>query len=192
MNYEYPEASYKKRDEIIKEHKAYQKGLLYFIANDPRIPAEVRNEMSLWGYSKDEFLENGNWPYNIYVREARRMIGDYIMTENDVLSKRKVPHSIGMGSYNLDSHNTQRYIKPDGFVENEGDIELSAGKPYQIDLGSIMPKQDECRNLLVPICVSSSHIAFGSLKTPLPPFYPRGILFVLYILLSYFYIHLKQ
>ena len=164
MNYEYPEASYKKRDEIIKEHIIYQKGLLYFIANDPRIPAEVRNEMSLWGYSKDEFQENDNWPYNIYVREARRMMGDYIMTENDVLSKRKVPHSIGMGSYNLDSHNTQRYIKPDRFVENEGDIELSAGKPYQIDLGSIIPKQDECRNLLVPVCVSSSHIAFGSIR----------------------------
>lgn len=164
MNYEYPEGSYEKRAEIIREHITYQKGLLYFIANDPRIPDEVRNEMSLWGYSKDEFLENGYWPYNIYVREARRMMGDYIMTENDVLSKRQVPHSIGMGSYNLDSHNTQRYIKPDGFVENEGDIELSAGKPYKIDLGSIMPKKEECANLLVPVCVSSSHIAFGSIR----------------------------
>ena len=83
--------------------------------------------MNKWGYAKDEFADNGNWPYNIYVREARRMTGNYIMTENDVLGKRKVPHSIGMGSYNLDSHNTQRYIKPDGFVENEGDIELPTG-----------------------------------------------------------------
>jgi hypothetical protein len=164
MNYDYPEAGYERRREIIKEHITYQKGLLFFIANDPRVPADVRNEMNKWGYSKDEFVVNGNWPYNIYVREARRMIGNYIMTENDVLGKRKVPHSIGMGSYNLDSHNTQRYVKADGFVENEGDIELPTKQPYQIDLGSILPKKEECRNLLVPVCVSSSHIAFGSIR----------------------------
>jgi hypothetical protein len=164
MNYDYPEASYERRKEIVKEHIIYQKGLLYFIANDPRVPADVRDEMKKWGYSKDEFTDNDYWPYSLYVREARRLIGDYIMTENDVLGKRKVPRPIGMGSYNLDSHNTQRYIKADGFVENEGDIELPTGKPYQIDLGSIMPKSDECRNLVVPVCVSSSHIAFGSIR----------------------------
>jgi hypothetical protein len=164
MNYEYPEAGYEKRKEIINEHISYQKGLLFFIASDPRVPADVRNEMALWGYAKDEFTDNGFWPYNIYVREARRMKGEYIMTENDVLGKKEVPHSIGMGSYNLDSHNTQRYIRPDGFVENEGDIELPTNHPYMIDLGSIMPKQEECRNLLVTVCVSSSHIAFGSIR----------------------------
>jgi hypothetical protein len=164
MNYDYPEAGYERRKEIIKEHTTYQKGLLYFIAYDKRVPSDVRDEMSKWGYSKDEFTDNNNWPYNIYVREARRMKGDYIMTENDVLGKRIVPHSIGMGSYNLDSHNTQRYIKPDGFVENEGDIELPTKQPYMIDLGSIMPKREECLNLLVPVCVSSSHIAFGSIR----------------------------
>lgn len=164
MNYDYPDAGYERRKEIIKEHMTYQKGLLFFIANDTRVPADVRNEMKQWGYSKDEFIDNGYWPYNIYVREARRMNGEYVMTENDVLGKRKVPHSVGMGSYNLDSHNTQRYIRPDGFVENEGDIELPASQPYQIDLGTIMPKKEECRNLLVPICVSGSHIAFGSIR----------------------------
>jgi hypothetical protein len=164
MNYDYPEASYERRKEIISEHITYQKGLLYFIANDPGVPAEVRNEMSRWGYSRDEFPDNGYWPYNIYVREARRMIGEYVMTENDVLSKRDVPHSIAMGSYNLDSHNTQRYIKSDGFVENEGDIEHPTPKPYMIDLGSILPKKEECNNLLVTVCVSSSHIAFGSIR----------------------------
>jgi hypothetical protein len=164
MNYDYPEAGYERRREIIKEHITYQKGLLYFIANDPRVPADVRDEMNKWGYSKDEFTDNGNWPYNIYVREARRMKGEYLMSENEVLGKRKVPHPVGMGSYNLDSHNTQRYIKPDGFVENEGDIELPTSHPYQIDLGAIMPKQEECLNLLVPVCVSSSHIAFGSIR----------------------------
>lgn len=164
MNYDFPDASYERRKEIIDEHITYQKGLLWFIANDPRVPAEVRNEMSRWGYSRDEFADNGYWPYNIYVREARRMIGDYVMTENDVLSKRDVTHSIGMGSYNLDSHNTQRYITPDGFVENEGDIQLPTPKPYMIDLGSILPKREECTNLLVSVCVSSSHIAFGSIR----------------------------
>jgi hypothetical protein len=164
MNYDFPDASYERRKEIIDEHITYQKGLLYFIANDPGVPEEVRNEMSRWGYAKDEFPDNGYWPYNIYVREARRMIGEYIMTENDVLSRRVVPHSIGMGSYNLDSHNTQRYITPEGFVENEGDIELPAPKPYMIDLGSILPEREECSNLLVSVCVSSSHIAFGSIR----------------------------
>jgi hypothetical protein len=164
MNYDYPDAGYEIRREIIHEHITYQKGLLYFIANDPRIPPEVKDEMNKWGYAKDEFVDNANWPYNIYVREARRMTGEYIMTENDVLGKREVPYSIGMGSYNLDSHNAQRYIKPDGFVENEGDVELPTNQPYMIDLGSIMPKREECRNLLVSVCVSSSHIAYGSIR----------------------------
>ena len=164
MNYDYPDASYERRKEIIDEHITYQKGLLYFIANDLRVPPEVRTEMSRWGYSKDEFTDNGYWPYNIYVREARRMIGEYVMTENDVLSKSEVPHSVGMGSYNLDSHNTQRYVTPEGYTENEGDVEHPAPKPYRIDLGSILPQKNECSNLLVSVCVSSSHIAFGSIR----------------------------
>jgi hypothetical protein len=164
MNYDYPDATYERRKEIIDEHITYQKGLLYFIANDPRVPAEVRTEMSRWGYSKDEFADNGYWPYNIYVREARRLTGDFVMTENEVLSKNDVTRSIGMGSYNLDSHNTQRYVTPQGFTENEGDIEHPTPKPYKIDLGSILPKKEECSNLLVSICVSSSHIAYGSIR----------------------------
>jgi len=164
MNYDYPDASYERRREIIREHTLYQKGLFYFIANDQRVPADVRNEMNLWGYAADEFTDNGNWPYNIYVREARRLTGEYIMTEHDVLRKREVPHSIGMGSYTLDSHNVQRYVKPDGFVQNEGDIGISVKKPYKIDLGSILPKREECSNLLVSVCISCSHIAFGSIR----------------------------
>ena len=120
--------------------------------------------MSQWGYSKDEFADNGYWPYNIYVREARRMVGEYVMTEHDVLSKREVPHPIGMGSYNLDSHNTQRYITPEGFTENEGDIQHPTPKPYSISLGSILPKKEDCSNLIVPVCVSCTHIAFGSIR----------------------------
>lgn len=164
MNWDYPEASYERRKEIINEHILYQKGLLYFMATDKRLPESVRETMNKWGYAKDEFADNSYWPYNIYVREARRMIGEYVMTENDVLGKRNVPRSIGMGSYTMDSHNVQRYVTPEGFVQNEGDLGVGPDRPYQIDLGSILPKKEDCLNLLVPVAVSSSHIAFGSIR----------------------------
>jgi hypothetical protein len=164
MNYDYPEASYERRKEIIKEHETYQKGLMYFIANDPRVPKEVQDAMNQWGLAKDEFTDNGNWPHQIYVREARRLIGEYVMTENDVLDKRETPQSVGMGSYTMDSHNIQRYVKPDGYVQNEGDIGVHVPEPYEIAYGSLTPKKTECENLLVPVCASSSHIAFGSIR----------------------------
>jgi hypothetical protein len=164
MNYDYPDASYKRRKQIIEEHKSYQAGLLYFIANDTRVPKNVQQEMRRWGLAKDEFADNGNWPYNIYVREARRMIGRFVMTENELLGKKETPGSIGMGSYTIDSHNVQRYVKPDGFVQNEGDIGVPLKRPYTIALNSILPQRDECNNLIVPVCVSSSHIAFGSIR----------------------------
>jgi hypothetical protein len=164
MNWDYPDASYERRKEIINEHISYQKGLLYFMTTDNRLPLWVRETMNRWGFSKDEFADNGYWPYNIYVREARRMLGEYVMTENDVLSKRQVPESVGMGSYTMDSHNVQRYVTSEGYVQNEGDIGVAAPKPYQIDLGSIMPGKDDCNNLMVPVCVSCSHIAFGSIR----------------------------
>lgn len=164
MNWDYPEASYERRREILKEHELYQKGLLYFITTDRRIPAGVREIMKQWGLAKDEFKDNGNWPYNIYVRESRRMIGEYIMTENEVLGKTKVPQPIGMGSYAMDSHNVQRYVTPEGYVQNEGDIGVTPQQPYQIDLGSVIPKREDCTNILVPVCVSCSHIAFGSIR----------------------------
>ena len=164
MNYDYPEATYKRRSEIIQEHKVYQQGLMYFMANDKRVPEDVRAAMSKWGLPKDEFLDNGGWPHQIYVREARRMIGEYVMTEHDCLDTRETPDSIGMGSYTLDSHNVQRYITPDGLVQNEGDIGVHAPRAYEIAYGSIVPKKSQCENLLVPVCVSSSHIAFGSIR----------------------------
>ena len=163
MNYDYPEASYQRRNEIIKEHETYQKGWLYFIATDPRIPKETQEEMNRWGLAKDEFTDNGNWPHQIYVREARRMIGEYVMTENDLLEKRETPNSVGMGSYTMDSHNVQRYVKPDGYVQNEGDIGVKT-PTYEIAYGSLTPKKEDCENLLVPVCASSSHIAFGSIR----------------------------
>ncbi|WP_026813697.1 FAD-dependent oxidoreductase [Arenibacter certesii] len=164
MNYDYPEATYERRKEIIKEHENYQKGLLWFVANDPRVPEDIQKEMQRWGLAMDEFKDNGNWPHQIYVREARRMLGEFVMTENELLKKSPTPKPIGMGSYNIDSHNVQRYVKPDGFVQNEGDIGVSTNGPYTISYSSLVPKKEDCENLLVPVCVSSSHIAFGSIR----------------------------
>ncbi len=164
MNYDYPDASYARRREIIREHETYQQGWLYFIANEPRVPADVREKMSRWGLAKDEFKDNGNWPHQIYVREARRMIGAYVMTENELLKRRPTPESVGMGSYAMDSHNVQRYITPEGYVQNEGDIGVSTKGPYAIAYGSLTPKKAQCENLLVPVCVSSTHIAYGSIR----------------------------
>lgn len=163
-NYEYPEGSYDRRREIIKEHELYQKGLMYFLANDPRVPDEIRTKMARFGLAKDEFVDNRGWPHQIYVRESRRMIGAYVMTELDCLDIRETPESVGMGSYTMDSHNVQRYVKPDGYVQNEGDIGVRPPRPYEIAYGSLAPKKHQCRNLLVPVCVSSSHIAFGSIR----------------------------
>jgi len=164
MNYEYPDGSYEKRNEIIKEHIDYQMGLLWFVANDERVPEDIRTKMATWGLAKDEFTDNNNWPHQIYVREARRMIGEYVTTENNLMQKREVPEPIGMGSYGMDSHNVQRYITPEGYVQNEGDIGVGLPAPYSIPYGSLVPKKAECENLLVPVCVSSSHIAFGSIR----------------------------
>ncbi|MEA5139821.1 FAD-dependent oxidoreductase [Arcicella rigui] len=163
-NYDYPEASYDRRKQIIKEHELYQKGLMYFLQNDKSIPADVHEKMQEWGLPKDEFKDNGNWPHQLYIREARRMIGEFVMKEADALGKTQVPNPIGMGSYALDAHNAQRYIKKDGYVQNEGDIGVHPDKPYSIAYGSILPKEKECNNLLVPVCVSSSHIAYGSIR----------------------------
>lgn len=164
MNHDYPEAGYERRREIIKEHKDYQKGLLWFVANDPRVPENIRAEMAKWGLAKDEFKDNANWPHQLYIREARRMIGEYVITENDLTGKRKNPTSVGMGSYGMDSHNVQRYVTSDGYVQNEGDIGVHLIEPYVIPFGSLTPKKEECTNLLVPVCVSTSHIAFGSIR----------------------------
>lgn len=168
MNYLYPEASYEERANIILEHENYQKGYFYFLCNDQRVPEEIRKKMSTWGLAKDEFLDNDHWPHQIYVREARRMVSDFVMSELHVRSIKETPRSIGMGSYNMDSHNVQRYVAMDengsAYVQNEGDIQVNPGGPYEISYDSIVPKKVECENLLVPVCVSASHIAFGSIR----------------------------
>ena len=168
MNYDYPTASYQRRQEILIEHQTYQKGYFYFLCNDPRVPEDVRKKMNTWGLAKDEFVETGNWPHQIYVREARRMVGDFVVTEHHLRRTKPTPRSIGMGSYNMDSHNVQRYVAHDengkAYVLNEGDIQINPGGPYPIDFGAVLPKKSECSNLLVPVAVSSSHIAYGSIR----------------------------
>ncbi|MBI1389389.1 MAG: FAD-dependent oxidoreductase [bacterium] len=164
MNYDYPDASYERRAEILAEHESYQKGLMWTLANHPRVPQSIRDKVSRWGLAKDEFTDNGNWPRQLYVREARRMIGEYVMTEHDCLRTVETPGSVGMGSYTIDSHNVQRYIDANGYVQNEGDIGVGTGGPYMIAYGSLTPQKEQCANLLVPVCLSSSHSAYGSIR----------------------------
>jgi hypothetical protein len=168
MNYDYPEASYERRREIIAEHAAYQQGYFWFLTHDPRVPDDVRQKMGQWGLAKDEFLDNGHWPHQIYVREARRMVADFVIAEPHLRRKMPTPDSVGMGSYNMDSHHVQRYVAHDkdgrAYARNEGDIQVSPGGPYPVSYRAIVPKAGECENLLVPVAVSASHIAYGSIR----------------------------
>jgi len=161
---EYPEATYERRREIEKQHEHWQRGLMWTLAKHPRVPANVREEVGKWGYAKDEFVGNDHWPHMIYIRVGRRMVGDYVMTEHDCRLTRKAPDSVGKGSYTMDSHNVQRYVTAEGYVQNEGNIEVPPAGPYAISYRSIIPKRGEAENLLVPWAVSASHIAFGSIR----------------------------
>lgn len=161
---DYPEASYDKRRTIEKKHEHWQRGLMWTLAHHPRVPEHVRKEVSKWGYAKDEFVDNNHWPPMIYIRVARRMVSDYVMTEHDVLSRRTCEDPVGMGSYTMDSHNVQRYVTPGGWVQNEGNIEWIVREPYSISYRSLVPKRGEVENLLTPTAVSASHIAYGSIR----------------------------
>jgi hypothetical protein len=163
-NYAYPEASYEKREQIETRIKRYTQGFFWTLQNNPRVPEDIRTRAQEWGLAKDEFTDNGHWPYMPYVREGRRMIGKYVMTEQNCLRQRDTPNSVGLGSYTIDSHNVQRYVTEDGHVQNEGDFGIHPGDPYEIAYGSLVPKKDEVRNLLVPVGLSASHVAFGSIR----------------------------
>ncbi|HEX8986149.1 MAG TPA: FAD-dependent oxidoreductase [Bryobacteraceae bacterium] len=162
-NWDYPEANYARRAAIWQDHVNYTKGFFYYLANDPRVPEELRKEANAWGLAKDEFTDTDHWPNQLYVREARRMLGEFVATQKDLQSERTKPDPIGMGSYNSDSHNVQRVATPDGAVENEGDVEVPV-EPYQIPYRSIVPKRAEAENLLVPVCFSASHVAYSSMR----------------------------
>ena len=163
MNWDYPEADYATREKIWKAHEDWQKGLMWTYAHHPRVPEKIRLAFQKLGLAKDEFTENNHWPRQLYVREARRMIGDYVMTEKNCRRKEVVEDSVGMGAYNMDSHNIQRYVTKEGFVRNEGDVQIGS-RPYPVSYRSIRPKATECSNLLVPVCLSASHIAYGSIR----------------------------
>ena len=163
QNYAYPDASYAKREKIVARHKLYQQGLMWTLAYHPRMPEKIRKEVSRWGMCKDEFTKGQGWQGQLYIREARRMISDVVMTQNHCQKHEIVEDSIGMGAYNMDSHNVQRYVTKEGFAKNEGDVQVSV-PPYPISYRSIVPHQAEAENLLVPVCLSASHIAFGSIR----------------------------
>ncbi len=164
MNYDYPDAGYARREAIVKEHETYQKGLMWTLANHPRVPRKIREHMARWGLAADEFLDNGNWPHQLYIREARRMVSDYVATEHDCRRTRVCRDPVGMGSYNMDSHNVQRYVTKEGYAQDEGDVQVSPGGPYLISYRSIVPRRGEAENLFVPVCLSASHAAYGSIR----------------------------
>jgi len=164
QNYDYPEASYKRRAEIIDEHRTYQQGLTWTLANHPRVPQAIRREASRWGTCKDEFERPDGWQQQLYVREARRMVGLVVMTQHHCQGRQQVADSVGLAAYGMDSHNVQRYVHAQGQVRNEGDVQVSGFSPYPISYRALIPKQQQCTNLLVPVCLSASHIAFGSIR----------------------------
>jgi FAD dependent oxidoreductase len=163
MNYDYPDGDYATRARIVQQHKDYTQGLMWTLANNPRVPEKIRTEFQNLGPAADEFTNNQNWSPQLYIREARRMISDYVMTEKNCLRHEIIEDSVGMGAYNMDSHNVRRHLTPDGKVRNEGDIQVPS-KPYPISYRAIRPRAAECTNLLAPLVLSSSHIAFGSIR----------------------------
>jgi hypothetical protein len=163
-NWEYPEASYERRREIETAHQTYIRGFLWTLSNNPRVPAAIRAQVSAYGLPKDEFTDNGGWPYMIYIREARRMVSDYVMTQADCEGKRAACDPVGLGSFGMDSHVVQYYVNEKGHVRRDGTIWRVPPKPYGISYRSLIPRKGECENLFVPVCLSASHVAHGSIR----------------------------
>jgi len=165
QNYDYPEASYEEREKIVQAHRDYQQGLMWTLAYHPRIPQKVRDAVSKWGTCMDEYEKGSNgWQEQLYIREARRMKSDYVMTQKNCERIDVVEDPVGMGAYGMDSHHVKRYVDANGFVQNEGNVEAHVPNPYPISYRSIVPKKNECENLVVPVCLSATHIAFGSIR----------------------------
>jgi hypothetical protein len=164
QNYDYPEADYAERERIVMRHRTYQQGLMWSLAYHPRIPEHIRAEVSRWGMCRDEFEEGQGWQEQLYVREARRMISGYVMTQYNCEGLKVADDPVGLAAYGMDSHNVQRYVTAEGFVRNEGNVEATVKGPYPISYRSIVPREKECGNLLVPVCLSASHIAYGSIR----------------------------
>ncbi|MCF7974070.1 MAG: FAD-dependent oxidoreductase [Phycisphaerae bacterium] len=164
QNDDYPEASYAEREKIVTRHRSYQQGLMWTLANHPRVPDPIRREVARWGTCRDEFERKDGWQHQLYIREARRMIGSYVMTQHNCQGRVTARQPIGLAAYTMDSHHVQRYVDSHGHVQNEGDVEVGGFPPYPIDYRALTPEKSECDNLLVPVCLSASHIAFGSIR----------------------------
>ena len=169
MNFAYPEADYDTRQKIVQDHVDYTKGFLYFVGHDPRMPQHLRKQMLEWGYPKDEYLDNGHFSPQLYIREARRMKGEYVMTQHHCEGDEVAPDAIALAAYSMDSHNCQRLMVPNPatgkmMVQNEGDVQVHGFGPYPISYRALTPKRSECTNLLVPVAHSASHIAYGSIR----------------------------
>ena len=162
-SWNYPNASYAEKAAIWRQTLLYTQSFFYFISHDPSVPESLRNEANEWGVPKDEFADTDHWPNQLYIREGRRMIGSYVMRQSDLQVNRTKPDSIGMGSYNSDSHNVERIAMLDGTVQNEGDVQVPV-QPYEISYRIITPKRSESTNLLVPVCFSATHVAYSSLR----------------------------
>jgi hypothetical protein len=163
-NYDYPDGDYATRERIFREHLSYQQGLMWTLANHPRVSAKMRAHFQNLGLAKDEFTETDNWPHQLYVREARRMISGYVMTQHNCQGRVEAKDAVGLAAYTMDSHNIQRYVDKHGHARNEGDVQVGGFSPFPISYRSIRPKKSECPNLLVPVCLSASHIAYGSIR----------------------------
>jgi hypothetical protein len=164
MNYEWADGDYATRDRLFQEHLLYQRGLMWTLANHPRVPAAIRREVSRWGNCNDEFPELRGWSHQLYVREARRMVGAYVMTQHNCQGREVVTDPVGLAAYTMDSHNVQRYVDDQGQVRNEGDVQVGGFPPYGISYRALIPKEQECSNLLAPVCLSATHIAYGSIR----------------------------
>ena len=169
MNFAYPDADYDTRQQIVQDHVDYTKGFLYFVGHDPRMPEHLRQQMLAWGYPKDEYVDNDHFTPQLYIREARRMVGEYMMTQKNCEGEEVAPDAIAMAAYSMDSHNCQRLMVKNPatgkmMVQNEGDVQVHGFGPYPISYRALTPRRTECTNLLVPVCHSATHIAYGSIR----------------------------
>ncbi|OUU19869.1 MAG: hypothetical protein CBC13_11805 [Planctomycetia bacterium TMED53] len=171
-NIGYLEGSDEDRKKIFEAHRNWQQGLIWTLAQHPRVPEKVRNEVNRWQPAADEFVDHDGWPWRLYIREGRRMVSTVVMTEKHVRGLEKIEDPIGLASYGMDSHNVHRRII-DGNVRNEGDIQVYGFDPWPISFRSILPPPNSCSNLLVPVAISASHIAFGSARME-PVFFVLG------------------
>ena len=159
-----PEADHATREKIFQDHLRYQQGLIWTLISNPRVPEKIREEVSRFGLCQDEFHDFGGWPHQLYVREARRLVSNYVMTQHNCQGRAVADDAVGLAAYTMDSHNVQRYVDSQGQVRNEGDVQVGGFSPYAISYRSIVPKESECQNLFVPVCLAATHIAYGSIR----------------------------